>query len=44
VGYNSNLRNVALMPLGFGNGLETSDDFLHDSPQFFVKFSYLFQY
>jgi len=44
VGYNSNLRNVALVPLGFGRGLATSDDFLQDSRQFFVKFSYLFQY
>jgi hypothetical protein len=44
VGYNSNLRNVALVPLGFGRGLVASDHFLHDSRQFFVKFSYLFQY
>ncbi len=44
VGYNSNLRNVALIPLGIGSGLRTSDSFLHDSRQFFVKFSYLFQY
>jgi len=44
VGYNSNLQNVALAPLGFGRGLVASDEFLHDSRQFFVKFSYLFQY
>ena len=44
VGYNSNLRNVALIPLGFGNGIVTSDDLLRDAHQFFVKFSYLFQF
>ncbi len=44
VGYNSNFRNVALIPIGFGSGIVTSDDFLHDSRQFFVKFSYLFQF
>ncbi len=44
VGYNSNNRNVDLIPIGFGSGIVTSDDFLHDSRQFFVKFSYLFQY
>ncbi len=44
VGYNSNLRNVALIPLGYGNGIVTSDDFLRDARQFFVKFSYLFQF
>ncbi|HUG44535.1 MAG TPA: DUF5916 domain-containing protein [Acidobacteriota bacterium] len=44
VGYNSNFRNVAVVPIGFGSGVVTSDDFLHDSRQFFVKFSYLFQF
>lgn len=44
VGYNSNWRNVALAPLGFGRGIVTSDDFLQDSRQFFVKLSYLFQF
>ncbi|HXK60344.1 MAG TPA: DUF5916 domain-containing protein [Acidobacteriota bacterium] len=44
VGYNSNFRNVALVPFQTGRGLVTSDDFLHDSRQVFVKFSYLFQY
>ncbi len=44
VGYNSNFRNVALVPIGFGSGLVASDDFLHDSRQFFVKFSYLIQF
>jgi hypothetical protein len=44
VGYNSNYRNVDLIPIGFGGAIVTSDDFLHDSRQFFVKFSYLFQY
>jgi hypothetical protein len=44
VGFNSNFRNVALVPIGFGSGIVTSDDFLNDSRQFFVKLSYLFQY
>jgi hypothetical protein len=44
VGYNSNLANVALVPGVFGKHWRRSDDFLNDSRQFFVKFSYLFQY
>jgi hypothetical protein len=44
IGYNSNFRDVALVPFGPGSRLAPSDDFLHDSRQFFVKFSYLFQF
>ena len=44
VGYNSNHRNVALVPVGYGNGIVVSDDFLNDARQFFVKFSYLLQF
>jgi hypothetical protein len=42
VGYNSNFSNIDLMPFGTGNRIVRVDDFLHDSRQFFVKFSYLF--
>jgi len=44
VGYNSNHRNVALVPFGYGQGIVVADDFLNDARQFFVKFSYLFQF
>lgn len=44
VGYNSNLRNIELLPTAFGNRVIRSDDFMQDSRQFFVKFSYLFQF
>lgn len=44
IGFNSNLRNIDLVPTGFGSGIITSENFLQDSRQFFIKFSYLFQY
>jgi hypothetical protein len=44
VGYNSNWRNVALVPFGSGSRIVPSDDLLLDARQFFVKFSYLFQF
>jgi hypothetical protein len=44
IGYNSNFRNVDLIPTSFGSSLVTTDEFLNNSRQFFIKFSYLFQY
>ena len=44
VGYTSNYQNLDLNEDPLGNTLtRTDDDFLNDSRQFFVKFSYLFR-
>jgi hypothetical protein len=44
VGYNSNMRNIDLIPTPLGNRVTRSGDFMQDSRQFFVKFSHLFQF
>jgi len=44
VGYNGNLQNIALRPLEYGNEIIRTDEMLHDARQFFIKFSYLFQF
>ena len=44
VGYNGNLQNVALRPTEIGSEIKRTNDMLHDARQFFVKFSYLFQF
>ncbi len=44
VGYNSNFQNLEFIQDPAGNSLvRTDDDFLNDSRQLFVKFSYLFR-
>lgn len=43
-GYNGNLQNIALLPTEFGRRIVRADDMYHDARQFFVKFSYLFQF
>ncbi len=44
-GYNSNLQNIDLVPVGGGTGIiRQRDRFINDGRQFFVKFSYLFRF
>ena len=44
VGYNGNLQNIAFLPTDIGSEVIRTNEFLHDARQFFVKFSYLFQF
>ena len=43
-GYNGNVQNLALIPTAAGTQVVRTDRFLHDSGQFFLKVSYLFQF
>ena len=43
-GYNGNLQNLALIPTSAGTEVVRTNRFLHDSGQFFLKVSYLFQF
>jgi hypothetical protein len=44
-GYNNNLGNIDLVPTPTGSRIiRTPNDFINDSHQFFVKFSYLFRF
>ena len=43
-GYNGNLQNIALRPTEIGSEIIRTNDMLQDARQFFIKFSYLFQF
>ena len=44
VGYNGNMQNILLHPTDIGSQIIRTDDLFHDTRQFFIKFSYLFQF
>lgn len=44
VGYNGNIQNIDLLPTATGSRIVRTQSFRHDARQFFVKFSYLFQF
>ncbi len=44
VGYNGNLQNIDLRPTDIGSEIIRTNDMMQDARQFFVKFSYLFQF
>ncbi len=44
VGYNGNRQNLTIRPTAIGSEVIRTDDMMQDARQFFIKFSYLFQF